>query len=116
MDGIETLLRRNVREVFGQHDAAARRRAIAEIFAENCVFTGPAGHHRGHGAVDEAVAVLQARLPDHVFADGAVHLLDDAGLLEWTFGPPDDPGRIAGTDVALVSDGRIERLLAFVKP
>lgn len=110
------LLRRNIEEVFGQRDAVARRKAIAEIFTEDCVFTAPDGHHRGWEAVDAAVAALHARLPGFLFSAGSARLLDGAGLMEWAFGPPEDLGRIAGTDVALCRDGRISHLLVFLKP
>ena len=42
---ISTLLTRNLHDVFGENDAARRRAAIDEIFAEDCVFyelRGPA--------------------------------------------------------------------------
>ena len=115
MSDVETLLRRNIAEVFGGHDPAVRRRAIAEIFAKDCVFTGPDGSHHGRDAVDAAVAALHARLPGFVFSAGAARILDGAGLIEWTFGPPHEPGRIAGTDVALCRNGKIVDLLVFLK-
>ena len=35
-DIIETLLLRNLQEVFGEGDSAHRRTAIAELYAEDC--------------------------------------------------------------------------------
>ena len=41
---ISTLLTRNLRDVFGENDAARRRAAIDEIYTEDCVFYGAEGH------------------------------------------------------------------------
>jgi len=115
MNDVETLLRRNITDVFGERDAALRRQAIAEIFAEDCVFTAPDGLHRGRDAIDAAVVALHARLPGFVFTDGSARILEGAGLIEWTFGPTEEPGRIAGTDVAICRNGRITDLMVFLK-
>ena len=115
MSDVETLLRRNITHVFGERDPAARRAVIAEIFAEDCVFNAPDGLHHGRDAVDAAVAALHARLPGFVFTDGAARILEGAGMIEWTFGPLDDPERIAGTDVALCRDNQIADLMVFLK-
>jgi hypothetical protein len=42
---ISTLLLRNLREVFGEHDPVRRRAAIDEIFHEDAVFYDPQGVH-----------------------------------------------------------------------
>jgi hypothetical protein len=115
MGDVETLLRRNIAEVFGQRDATPRRQAIAEIFAADCVFTAPDGAHQGRDTIDAAVAALHARLPDFVFSAGTARILDGAGLIEWTFGPSGEPDRIAGTDVVLCHDNRISHLMVFLK-
>jgi hypothetical protein len=37
VSGIETLLKRNLPEVFGEGDSARRRAAIQELYTEDCV-------------------------------------------------------------------------------
>ena len=69
MSSIETLLRRNLREVFVERAASKRRSAIREIWAEDCVFCDAHGSHTGQDALDAAVVTLHNRLPDHVFAE-----------------------------------------------
>ena len=113
---IETLLRRNLHEVFGEHDAVRRRRAIDELIAEDCVFFDPEGHHVGREALDAAVAALQARFPDFVFAEIMVQALEETGRLHWGFGPPGAPPRVTGLDVILVRDGMIAALYTFLDP
>ena len=50
VSGIETLLDRNLPEVFGEGDPARRRSAIQELYTENCVLYVPPGTFVGHDA------------------------------------------------------------------
>ena len=113
-DMIETLLRRNLDEVFGERDAEKRREAIAELWAVDCVFIDHSGKNHGRAALDRAVAVLHQRLPDYVFSElGPVDLLHESGRLAWSFGRPGQKP-IKGVDVALVRNGRIALMLTFL--
>jgi hypothetical protein len=113
---IETLLRRNLHDVFGERDAALRRRAIEELIAEDCVFFDPHGRHVGRAALGAAVAALQARFPDFVFTEIMVQALDETGRLHWGFGPPGAPPRVTGLDVIVVRDGIVAALYTFLDP
>jgi ketosteroid isomerase-like protein len=54
-------LTRNLNDVFGENDPARRRAAIAEIFAEDCVFYDPTGGvYRGRDAIDQIAAKIRA--------------------------------------------------------
>ena len=114
MSEIESLLRRNIDEVFGQPDAAKRREAIAELFTEDCIITAPSGLHHGRDAIDAEVVSLLERLPGFVFRDGTARIIEGAGLIEWSFGPPGEPARITGTDIIVCRDGRIHHLMVFL--
>ena len=112
---VETLLLRNLHEVFGERDPVRRRAAIDSIFTADCVFSDPRGRVVGRDALDAAVAALQADLPGYAFAEiGAVDTLHDSGRLAWAFGPPDDPRRVTGLDVVFVRDGLIGSLTTFI--
>lgn len=113
---IETLLRRNLHDVFGEHDAVRRRRAIDDLIAEDCVFLDPAGRHVGRAALDTAVGAVQAQFPDFVFTEIMVQALQETGRLHWGFGPPGAPPRVTGLDVILVRDGMIAALYTFLDP
>jgi hypothetical protein len=116
-NSIETLLVRNLVEVFGERDPARRATAIETLFDRECVFSDPRGRHIGHRELDDAVASLQAQFPDHVFSQiGGVDALQDSGRLAWAFGPPQEPRRITGLDVVVVSAGRISALYTFLDP
>ena len=113
-DMIETLIKRNLHEVFGERDAKKRREAIAQLWAEDCVFIDHNGKSHGRDALDRAVAVLHQRLPGYVFSElRPVDLLHESGRLAWSYGRP---GReaIKGVDVVLVRDGRISLMLTFL--
>ena len=113
---IETLLRRNLHDVFGQRDAAKRRRAIDEIIAEDIVFFDPHGHASGRNALDAAVVALQAQFPDFAFSEIMVQGLDETGRLHWGFGPPGAAPKVTGLDVIHVRGGMIAALYTFLDP
>lgn len=113
---VETLLRRNLHDVFGERDAARRRQAIDELIAEDCVFIDPHGVHVGRSALDAAVAAVQAQFPDFVFQESMVQALQETGRLHWGFGPPGAPPRVTGLDVILVRQGKIAALYTFLDP
>ncbi|MBO9559061.1 MAG: nuclear transport factor 2 family protein [Caulobacter sp.] len=117
MSTIETLLTRNLLEVFGERDPARRAAAIQALYKPDAVFSDPHGRHVGHQALETAVATLQGRLPDHVFTEiGEPQVLQDSGRLAWAFGPAGDPSRITGLDVVVVEDDRIAALYTFLDP
>jgi hypothetical protein len=116
-DSIESLLVRNLYEVFGERDPGRRKTAIEAIFDRDSVFSDPQGRHVGRRGLEDAVVALQAQFPDHVFSQiGSVDTLQDAGRLAWAFGPPHQPRRITGLDVAVVNAGRISALYTFLDP
>jgi SnoaL-like domain len=116
-DSIETLLVRNLHEVFGERDPVRRTTTIEAIFDRDCLFSDPRGRHVGYRELEDAVVALQAQFPDHVFTQiGAVDALQDSGRLAWAFGPPNEPRRITGLDVAVVNAGRISALYTFLDP
>jgi hypothetical protein len=114
---VETLLRRNLREVFAEHDALKRRSAIGEIWAEDCVFCDAHDSHVGHDALDAAVAALHKLLPGYAFSEaGAPQALVGAGRMAWSFGPPDNPARVTGMDVIVTRGEKIAALYVFLDP
>jgi hypothetical protein len=112
---IETLLRRNLQEVFSERDASKRRSAIREVWTEDCVFCDSHGLHNGQDALEAAVVALHNRLPDHVFTEAsAPQALVGAGRMAWRFGPPGKPDRITGLDVIVTRGEKIAALYAFL--
>jgi hypothetical protein len=114
-DSIENLMVRNLREVFGEPDSTRRAAAIETLFEPECMFSDPRGQHLGHRGLESAVVSLQAQFPDYAFSQiGSVDALQNSGRLAWAFGPPHEPRRITGLDVAVVHMGRILALYTFI--
>ena len=71
---ISTLMIRNLRDVFGEHDPVRRRAAIDEDFNEDCVFYDPSnrvqagwqggGVYRGPDEIDRVAGAIRATHPD----------------------------------------------------
>ncbi|MEG3086910.1 nuclear transport factor 2 family protein [Sphingomonas sp. PB4P5] len=114
---VESLLIRNLRDVFAEHDAERRTAVIEELFHPDCIFSDPRGRHVGRRQLDRAIGDLQSQFPDYVFSTiGAADVLEDSGRLAWAFGPDGDPRRITGLDVVVVSADRIAALYTFLDP
>ncbi len=112
---IETLLTRNLHDVFGERDPARRAAAIQALLSPDIVFSDPHGRQVGHQALEAAVTALQAKLPGYVFTViSGPDVLQDSGRLAWAFGPPEDPRRITGMDVVVVRGERIAALYTFL--
>ncbi len=113
---VKTLLKRNLHEVFGERNNAKRRAVIDELFTSDCIFSDPRGRFYGREALDQAVYSLQAEFPEYIFTErGDPQSLQDAGQLAWGFGQPGRKPQVIGTDVILVSVGRITALYNFLE-
>ena len=113
-DAVETLIKRNLHEVFGERDAKKRQAAIAQLWTEDCVFIDHSGKTHGHDELDRVVAALHQRFPHNVFSElRPVDLLPESGRLAWSYGRPGQEP-IKGVDVVLVRDGRISLMLTFL--
>jgi len=111
---VSTLLLRNLHDVFGEIDPVRRRAAIDEIFHEDAAFHEPNGIYRGRDEIDRIAGVIKATHPDFQY-----HLLSppaevgDGGRVRWVSGSPDKPPAYAGTDFAIVRDGKIAAVYLF---
>ncbi|GLZ56388.1 nuclear transport factor 2 family protein [Actinomycetospora sp. NBRC 106378] len=97
--------------VFNERDPEARLRAMAEVYADDIVFTDVEGSLHGHVAISEKVQGLLDSAPGFVFTQaGPAHVLDDLIHAPWTFGPADGEPVVRGVDMSLVVDGKVARL------
>ena len=62
VSGIETLLNRNLPEVFGEGDPARRRAAIQQLYTEDCVLYVPPGTFVGHDALVSFIKLWREKL------------------------------------------------------
>jgi len=101
--------------VWNETDGAARQALIAETWTEDGTYTDPLADVAGHGGIDALVGAVQAQFPGFVFRRlgevGAHHAFI---RFSWEAGPADGEAVVAGTDVALVDDGRLRRVVGFL--
>ena len=116
-DIIETLLLRNLQEVFGEGDLARRRAAIEELYTEDCTVLLPIGRYVGRAALDRVAGELRASHPSFVYTPHRPpQAVQDGGRLAWGSGPLGEPPRYTGLDVIVVRDGKIATLYVFLDP
>ncbi|QPF90128.1 nuclear transport factor 2 family protein [Bradyrhizobium commune] len=115
VSGIETLLVRNLPEVFGEGDPERRRRAIRDLYAEDCVLYVPPGTFVGHDALDKFAGDLRATHPHFVYTPlGAPQALHNSGRLAWGSGPKGETPAYTGVDFVIVRDGKIAALYVYL--
>jgi hypothetical protein len=115
MGTVDGLMGRNIFDVFGERDGAARAAAIAEIYAADAVLHLGGDVVRGIRAIDDHVRMLLDGAPGFVFQTLDEAEVDGAlGTRAWGFGPEGAPPVVTGRDVVRVEDGRIAEILVFV--
>ena len=115
VQGLATLLNRNLPEVFGEGDPARRRAAIQELYAEDCILYVPPGALVGHDALDKFARDLRATHPHFVYTPhGAPQVLHNSGRLAWGSGPKGETPAYTGVDFIIVRDGKIAALYVYL--
>ena len=116
-DPMQNLMTRSLLHVFNQRDRKQRTAAIGEIYSPDIVFYERDGEVSGPVALEERVQQLLEGAPTFVFTPvGPPAVNHDLGRQPWTFGPPNSPPVVFGTDIARIADGRIHQLYVFVEP
>jgi hypothetical protein len=111
------LMERNVSEVFGERDPGRRKRAIAELYAEDCAFYDADGESIGPGSHLRAGRAHPRPQPSR-FAFrlvGPAEVIHDLGRLRWQTGPAEAAPVLSGMDVAIFANGEIRTLYTFIK-
>ena len=111
------LMERNASEVFGEPDPGRRRRAIAELYAEDCAFYEAEGASIGQAAISDRVGrILDETPPGFAFSlVGPAEVIHDLGRLRWQTGPAGAPPVLSGMDVAVFANGKILTLYTFIE-
>ncbi|MFG3436972.1 nuclear transport factor 2 family protein [Nonomuraea sp. NPDC047897] len=101
---------------WNETDAAARRATLAEVFAEDAVYTDPLVSVRGRDGLDATIAAVQGQFGGLVFSlGGAVDAHHDIARFTWHLGPEGGEPLVIGFDVAVIDgDGRISQVLGFL--
>jgi len=114
-NSISTLLKRNLKDVFGENDPVRRRAAIEEIFAEDAVFYDPNKNvYRGRAEIDRIAGALRETHRDFTYQPVAEpEEVGNGGRIRWVEGRPGEASEIAGTDFIIARDGRIAAIYLF---
>ncbi|MFI6901385.1 nuclear transport factor 2 family protein [Nonomuraea sp. NPDC050394] len=115
MSDINELVERYL-ATWNQTDAEARRAELAEVFADDAVYTDPLVSVRGRDGLDATIAAVQSQFGGLVFSlAGAVDAHHDIARFTWHLGPEGAEPPAIGFDVAVIGeDGRIARVLGFL--
>ncbi|MFI6395745.1 nuclear transport factor 2 family protein [Nonomuraea sp. NPDC050547] len=112
---MENLVERYV-AAWNETDADARAKAVADVWAEDGVYTDPLAAVTGHEAIAAVIAGAQGMFPGMVFTPGEVfETHHNVARFTWHLGAPGGEPIAVGFDVAeLAEDGRIQRVLGFL--
>ena len=85
--------------------------------AEMVDLMNPGGVHEGVEKINAIAELLFTQFEGYVFsARGPGQSMHGVGRLPWSYGPPDDPQRMTGTDVGVMKDGKLTALYVFIDP
>jgi len=102
-------------EIWNTTDAAAREAAIARVFTDEPGYVDPLMDVTGRSAIDAGIAAVQSQFPGMVFRlAGPVDGHHDQVRFTWELGPADGAALVTGFDVAVLSQGRIDRVYGFL--
>ena len=101
---------------WNETDPAARRAAMAELFADDVRYTDPLVTAESRDGLDATIGAVQQQFPGFVFRlAGAVDAHHDQLRFTWQLGPAGGEAPVAGFDVAVLDgDGRIRTVLGFL--
>jgi hypothetical protein len=114
---VEKIMEQKLLEVFNAKDADSRRAAIDELWDKDGVFIDPGGVREGVEKNNATVQLLFTQFEDYVFSvRGPGQSMHGVGRLPWSYGPPNDPQRLTGTDLGVTKDGKLTALYVFIDP
>lgn len=101
---------------WNETDPAARRAAVADLFADDVRYTDPLVTTEGRDALEATIGAVQQQFPGFVFRlAGPVDAHHDQLRFTWELGPAGREAPVAGSDVAVVDgSGRIRTVLGFL--
>lgn len=102
-------------EIWNTTDAAARKAAIARVFTDEPGYVDPLMDVTGRDAIDAGIAAVQAQFPGLEFRlAGPIDAHHDQVRFTWELGPADGAALVIGFDVAVLEQGRIDRVYGFL--
>lgn len=101
---------------WNETDPAARRKLIADTWAEDAVYVDPMADVRGHEAIDATIAALQAQFPGCAGTlTGPVDVHHRHARFSWAIAPAGAEPIVIGFDVAIADeDGRLAAVYGWL--
>lgn len=100
---------------WNETDARRRRELLAGIWTENASYVDPLMQSDGLDGIDAMIAAVQARFPAHRFnRSGAVDAHNDRIRFTWELAPDGGEPIAAGTDFAVLANGRLHSVTGFL--
>ena len=80
------------------------------LWDKDGVFIDPGGVYEGVEKINAIVELIFTQFEGYVFSvRGPGQSIHGVGRLTWSYGPPDDPHRLTGTDVGVTKDAKRRR-------
>jgi len=114
----QSVLARNLLEVFNQRDEAKRLDLIQELYVTEATFFELDGAFNGYEAINRRVTeVLQSLPPGAIFRTaGEMTANHNVARLSWTLELEDGAVIASGMDIGLLEGNRIAALYLFLDP
>ncbi|WP_088345291.1 MULTISPECIES: nuclear transport factor 2 family protein [Rhodomicrobium] len=115
----DRVLRANAEQIFGERDAAARRRALDQFWVPDGTLYEDGRIVAGLDAISETVGALLDSLPPGTQFSPLGPAVGHHGLalLRWrALDGNGQPAPVSGTDVAVFQDGKIKQLYVLIDP
>lgn len=115
-----TVLAQRYIAAWNEVDPAARRLAVADLYAPDARYVDPLADARGRDAIEATIAAVQAQFPGFVIRlAGPVEGHHDVARFGWELAPGDapqgSPAPIVGFDVLTADDeGRLRTVVGFL--
>jgi hypothetical protein len=101
-------------EMWNETDGARRRALIARIWTEGASYLDPMMQGDGRSGIDAMVAGVQERFPGHRFRRaGEVDAHHDRLRFRWELRTQNGEALVKGTDMAVITDGRLAAVTGF---
>ena len=101
---------------YGEPDPVRRSELIARVWATDGALVDPPLDARGHGAISDMCAAVQAHVPGHPFRrTSGVDAHHDVARYEWELVDAEGSCALTGLDVATVgADGKLVLVTGFL--
>ena len=100
---------------WNETDPGRRAALLRERWTEGARYADPLARTAGRDAIGELIAGVQARFPGFRFARlGAADGHGEHVRFSWSLGPAGAEPPIKGSDVVVLADGRIDRVIGFL--